>query len=149
MRFLDVEDIIGTVVLAAIFIVMIAAVFARYVLNDSIVWSEELARLGLVAITFIGIGAGFRHRSHVRIDLSAAFGPRLASVLGYIGTAVTLLFLLMLAYNGIILARTLRTAHTAALQMPLSWLYLFVGLAALLGAVRVIQAAIVDFRRSN
>jgi len=145
-RLPDIENVLGTATLAAIFIVMLAAVFIRYVLNASLTWSEELARLGLVAITFTGIGAGFRRRCHISIDVSAITGPRVASALRYVGAAVSFIFLLAIGYNGIVLAQTMRASHTAALQMPLSWLYLAVGLASLLGAVRVAQAVIADLK---
>lgn len=47
---------------------MTAAVFFRYVLNDSIVWAEELARYLFVWLTFVGGGLGVGRNIHVGVD---------------------------------------------------------------------------------
>ena len=44
-------------------------VFYRYILNDSIYWSNEVARYLMVYIVFLGATMAHRHRAHIRIDL--------------------------------------------------------------------------------
>lgn len=136
MRWVHVEDLLGTAALASIFGVMLVAVFARYVLNDSLYWSEELARLGLVAITFLGLGTGFRRGTHVAIDPAVWAPARLGPILAAGAGLASVVFLAALAYYAYDLSITLRTARTAALQLPLYWLYLGVAIAAALGALR-------------
>ncbi|HYC46427.1 MAG TPA: TRAP transporter small permease [Burkholderiales bacterium] len=48
--------------------VVAAAVFWRYVLNDSIVWAEELSRYLFVWISFLGGGLGVGTNIHVGVD---------------------------------------------------------------------------------
>ena len=69
-RLLDfpVEDVLGVLALLAAFAVMSVQVFLRYVLNDSLIWSEEAARYLLVAIAFLGCATGCRKACHIRID---------------------------------------------------------------------------------
>ena len=43
-------------------------VFFRYVLNDSLFWSEELARYLLVWLTFLGSSAAYYRKAHPGID---------------------------------------------------------------------------------
>ena len=45
------------------------AVFYRYALNDSIYWSNEVARYLLVYIVFLGSTMAHKHKNHIRIDM--------------------------------------------------------------------------------
>ena len=44
------------------------AVFYRYALNDSIYWSNEVARYLLAYIVFLGSTMAHKHKAHIRID---------------------------------------------------------------------------------
>ncbi len=65
--------------------VMVAVVFAqvvaRYGLNASIPWADEIARLGFVAMVFFGISVAVRARAHIGITLLADALPGPARVL--------------------------------------------------------------------
>ena len=45
-----------------------AAVFFRYALNNSLVWAEEIARYLFIWITFLGAGLGVGKNVHVGVD---------------------------------------------------------------------------------
>ncbi len=45
------------------------AVFYRYALNDSIYWSNEVARYLLAYIVFLGATMAHKHKTHIRIDM--------------------------------------------------------------------------------
>jgi TRAP-type C4-dicarboxylate transport system permease small subunit len=45
------------------------AVFYRYALNDSIYWSNEVARYLLAYIVFLGSTMAHKHKTHIRIDM--------------------------------------------------------------------------------
>lgn len=45
------------------------AVFYRYALNDSIYWSNEVARYLLAYIVFLGSTMAHKHKVHIRIDM--------------------------------------------------------------------------------
>jgi TRAP-type C4-dicarboxylate transport system permease small subunit len=42
--------------------------FTRYVLNDSIAWTEEIARYMLIGVTFLGSVMAVRKRSHIAVE---------------------------------------------------------------------------------
>lgn len=48
--------------------VVASQVFSRYVLNHSLFWSEELARLILVWLTFFGATVAYYHGRHPGVD---------------------------------------------------------------------------------
>lgn len=60
-------DVLSVILLSAIFILGIAQVFWRWVLNDPIVWSEELIQLIYVWICYLGWAIAERKDSHIRI----------------------------------------------------------------------------------
>jgi TRAP-type C4-dicarboxylate transport system permease small subunit len=43
--------------------------FTRYVLNDSLGWTEEIARFLLIAVTFIGSVIAVRRQSHIAVEI--------------------------------------------------------------------------------
>lgn len=54
--------------------------FTRYVLNNSLGWTEEIARYLLIAVTFIGAITAVRRQSHIAVELLYRWLPRRARV---------------------------------------------------------------------
>jgi TRAP-type C4-dicarboxylate transport system permease small subunit len=49
--------------------IMIAQVFARYVLGDSLIWAEELCRYLLIWQTFLVLGLVYSRGEFVTLDI--------------------------------------------------------------------------------
>ena len=99
-------------------------VFFRYVLNQSLFWSEELARYLLVWLTFLGASCAYHRHAHPGVDiLYNRMPPALRK-----GCAVLIhmasigLFGVMIIY-GFQFAHFVRLQTTPALQLP-KWLVL-------------------------
>lgn len=73
MRFLRIlasaENIAMGLGLWALFLIVALQFFTRYVLNSSFGWTEEIARMLLIIITYLGAVVCARERSHIRVDL--------------------------------------------------------------------------------
>lgn len=50
--------------------------FTRYILNDSIAWTEEIARFLLIGVTFIGSVMATRKQSHIAVEFVYRWIPR-------------------------------------------------------------------------
>jgi TRAP-type C4-dicarboxylate transport system permease small subunit len=65
-------------------IVVFTQFFTRYVLNDSIGWTEEIARYLLVAVTFAGAAVAVRRNTHISVEFFYRYlsrrGARLLSM---------------------------------------------------------------------
>jgi len=133
------EDAVCVLLLCAIFAVMILSVIFRYVLNDSLVWAEEFARFGLIVISFAGSATGFRRDSHIRIDLADMLPAAFARPLNLLVLLVSLATVGFLALQAVRIAPVLANSRSAALEMPMAWLYAAVA-AGLAGAmVRILM----------
>jgi len=85
--------------LALVVIVVLVGVVARYVLNISLPWSEEVARLLLVWLTFLGAATATAQRSHIRVDtIYARFTGRRRKIIEATSILLSLLTLVLLIW---------------------------------------------------
>ncbi len=57
------------VLLVTMLLIVDIAVFMRYVMNDALAWSEEIAKFVMVWLTFIAAPIGLRMGAHVGIEI--------------------------------------------------------------------------------
>ncbi len=81
-------------------VIVIATVIFRYVLNNSISWSEDAAKFLMVWMAFLGAPLGFRHGAHVAIELIPSAAPRVVHrVARILVHAVVLVLMVILAWQ--------------------------------------------------
>lgn len=120
-------------------LVVFVQFFTRYVLNDSIGWTEEIARYFLITVTFMGAAVAVRRNTHISVEFFYRFLPQVyAQILsGFVGILRTLTFG-FLCYLCVQLASNTRQMMTS-IDLPKSTLYGFVafcfGLMMLYSAV--------------
>lgn len=68
-------ELLVVVALSALILIIIVGIFFRYALNDSLVWTEELARYLFVWVTFLGGGLGVGRNIHVGVDSAMRLLP--------------------------------------------------------------------------
>ncbi len=68
---------IAAALLAAMLVMILAQVVFRYVLNDSLTWTEELAKFMMVWVACLVAPWAYRHHLNVSIDLFAESLPPL------------------------------------------------------------------------
>jgi TRAP-type C4-dicarboxylate transport system permease small subunit len=57
------------IVASALFIIVVAAIVARYGFGQAVSWTEEVPRYLLIWISFLGASVGVLHRDHVGFDV--------------------------------------------------------------------------------
>lgn len=103
--------------------IVFAQVFARYVLGNSIGWSEEIARAMLVAITFLGCAIAMRRNTHIAIEVLFSYIP--VSAGRVLVTVIDLLKIGLsgaLTYMGYVLTISTRQKLTS-INVSKAWLY--------------------------
>lgn len=69
------DDSLVLVIFWALAGVVFLQFFTRYVLNDSLGWTEEIARFLLIGVTFVGAIMAVRKRSHVAVEVFYRWMP--------------------------------------------------------------------------
>jgi TRAP-type C4-dicarboxylate transport system permease small subunit len=64
------------IVASALFIIVVAAIVARYGFGQAVSWTEEVPRYLLIWISFLGASVGVLHRDHVGFDVLFNALPR-------------------------------------------------------------------------
>src|SRR5438270_1676269 len=99
--------------------------FTRYVLNDSLSWTEEIARYGLMWIVFIGGIMVTRRNTHIAVELlSNVMQPGLArsTLLAFVDL-IKLGFLGLLAWLSWTITERMGLQRMTVFDLPMSYVY--------------------------
>jgi TRAP-type transport system small permease protein len=131
------EDGVAFVTFWALAVVVFLQFFTRYVLNDSLGWTEEGARYLLIAVTFLGGGMAVRRNANIRVEALHAFLPQRLSLLLLV--IVDIAVVLFFGYGTIICFKLVRLMHVqsmAVIDLPMSVLYAVVFIGFLVMTLR-------------
>jgi TRAP-type C4-dicarboxylate transport system permease small subunit len=153
--------VLASVLMLLIVVIMGVQVFFRYVLNDSLIWAEEICRYLLGVMTFFLIGAAFQRSEMVCLQF-------LTSRMSIRGRLLVLLplhvlmtvFLLTLAYFGYEFAKlnsrfsipaidfigSALIGREVNLTMSMYWMYMLIPLACVILSAHFIVAIVVMAR---
>jgi TRAP-type C4-dicarboxylate transport system permease small subunit len=115
--------------------------FTRYIMNDSLSWTEEIARYGLMWLAFIGGAVVTRKKAHIAVELlSNLMKPSpLRSALLALVDFITLGFMGLLAYFSVTIIERMHAQTMTVVELPMSIVYGGVGLGCFLMLARQIQ----------
>jgi TRAP-type C4-dicarboxylate transport system permease small subunit len=138
------------VLLAVMTAVILLGVAFRYVLEAPLPWSEELAKLLMLWIVFLGASAGIQRGEHVRIDfvLHRLSAPAATAVdLAY--RALALFFLGVVFWFGWSLTMTVgMVARFPGLGWPEFWRYAAAPVGAAFMMVQLVLGGVARFAPS-
>ncbi len=138
-----IEDYVSLILFWVLAVVVFAQFFSRYVLNDSIAWTEEIARYLLVAVAFAGAPIAARKNSHIHVEFFYRFISRRAGRM--LSILVDILRIIFLAYASWISFKILKIMHhqyMTSLRLPMSYLYIIVFAGFALMTIRAVQVFI-------
>ena len=136
------EEDIMTVLLGIIAIVMMLQVIMRYVFGDALNWAEELSRYLYIWFVFLSAGYCARKNTDLRVEIVVDLFPRLirAAILVLGQIAITAFYAFM-AYHSVAVVGNLHSTMrlSAAMQIPMWWIYAATLVGFVLGVIRSIQ----------
>jgi len=95
-------DFATIAIMLAMFCVMLASIVFRYILNDSLQWSDEVLVWGLVWIVMLGSVGVMAQWRHVYVPVCVlALPARWRIPLVILSKAVTMIFIALIVYYGI------------------------------------------------
>lgn len=114
-------------------------VFMRYALSSSLSWSEEIARYAFIWMIYIGVSYGVKKGKHLGVDaFSELFQAKGKIVLGIIANLSFLIFAAVVVYFGFDIVLRI-TRESAALQLPMGWVYAAPVAGMMLTILRLLQ----------
>lgn len=147
LKFLDenFERYICIVLMSSMTLILAVQVFMRYVMRDSLSWSEELARYIFVWLIYIGISYGAQIMKHIKIEAALLLFPmRARPYVELLGDILFLGFALFVVYSswGIVEKQLMLGQTSPAIQMPMWMLYSAPTVGFALTAIRQVQAIV-------
>lgn len=120
------EDWLAMSIFWSLAFIVFLQFFTRYVLNNSLAWTEEIARYGLIWVVFIGGIMVTRRNTHVAVELlSNVMKPSLArSVLLAFVDFVKLSFMGLLAYFSVTIVERMHFQRMTVFELPMSLVYI-------------------------
>ena len=142
------EEKIMMVLLMAMTLIMGVQVFCRYVLNDSLSWSEEITRYLFIWITFLSIGYCIEKNISLRIDQFVNVLPFLLRIIIQIVvmmvSAAFFLYMVIQAWDYV--ANTIATNQiSSATSISMAWVHSSTIVGFGCAFIRAIERIIKDF----
>ena len=136
------------ILLTILVLVVLIAVFFRYVLDDSLSWSEEVARYLCVWVGFIGASVALNRRVHIGVEffvdrLPAPLKRRVKLAVEF----VILGLLLFITYFGIELVVFQIPQRSSALLISMAWPYASVPVGTALMIVQCFTLILEDWKK--
>lgn len=146
------ELYICMVLLAVFSTILFVQVISRYVFNNSLSWSEELARYLFIWLAYIGISYGAKQMKHLRIDVFLNIFPQkirpYVLVLSEILVAIFALVVVAAAY--ITVGKYMKTGmKSPANNVPLWFVHASAFIGYILTFIRQLQAVKVRINDLN
>ena len=132
------EDWIAFVIFWSLAFIVFLQFFTRYVLNDSLAWTEEIARYGLMWVVFIGGAMVTRRNTHIAVELLSNVmksGPARATVLAVVDV-IKLAFLGLLAFVSWTITERMHQQRMTVFDLPMSYVYAGVAFGCFLMLIR-------------
>ena len=141
-----VYDIPVLLIFLALFLIVALQFFTRYVLNDSLGWTEEIARYFLILLGFVGSITCVRKGSHIYLEFFYRFiSTPVGKLLSVVVEITVVAFFSYIGYLGIELAQRTKAQRMVSVDLPKGLIYYTIVVAcfamALFAAVNAYRMA--------
>lgn len=141
-------------ILVALSTVMILCIFfqviARYCLNQSLAWSEELARILFVWTVWLGVPYAVIRGRHIRLEvLPDIVGNKTKFILDMVFFVASAAFFCFIGYHSIAVVQGIAKMNqvTPAMEIPKNLCYACLPVGCFLGAFRFLQYGYLRIKR--
>jgi len=137
---LHIEEILVVVLLTFMCVIVALQVFFRLILQDPLIWTEELATIFFVWVVFIGASLALKRNEHFAVELLQRSLPLKDRQLVNILVGVLLIvFSLLVLIEGARITWLNVQVNTAAMEISRAWAYSALPVGGLLMLVRSIE----------
>lgn len=141
------EEIVTSILLVEMVFSVFVGVFWRFVLNDPLIWTEELARIASTWFIFLGGAVCFKHGAHISIDvLIRMVSPPIRRGIKLAASVLVMGVLVVIIVQGFQYSSRSFVLVTTALQIPVGYWNAAVPVGSALMLIRLVQAVVADLR---
>lgn len=142
------EDLVSFVLFWLMGGIVFLQFFTRYVLNDSVAWTEEIARYLLIWVTFVGAAVAMRRRVHISVEvMHKVVSEPVARVMNFAIDLITIGFVGLLCWYSVTIYERMKIQKMTVIDWPMSYVYAGVGLGCFLLLYRTVQMVFDNGRR--
>ena len=128
VRLCDVVEKSIKVLMAALIVAMVALIASqvgfRYVLNEPLSWTEEVARHLMIWAGLLGAAVAYRHKGHLGMDILVMhLGKPMQRVVEVVLQLLSLGFFGILVIHGIPLVERTMGQLSSAIRIPMGYIY--------------------------
>lgn len=143
------EEALVVFLLSAMSLLIGAQVFMRYVMSDSLTWSEELARYCFIWATYIGVSYGVKRKAHICVTaVSERLTGKAQHYLHIFAYLIFGMFAFLVMKEGWALSMKIFGfgQKSSSLGIYMGWIYLAPTVSFGLVVIRLLQAIAEEIR---
>lgn len=110
----NIEEFFASIAISIVVLSAFYGVISRYLLNNPVAWSNEVATISFTWTVFLGAAAAWKHNKHIHLDLAYNLMPpfmkRISNMARFIILSIFFIFTLYLAIKFTISAYNKPTA---------------------------------------
>src|SRR5262249_13106397 len=126
-------EVLAGLLIGAITVLVAVQVFARYVLNNTPPWSEELCRYLFVWASFLGACVAMRRAAHLGVGgLVVRLPSGVRAMVEHAVTALVAVFAGLLVWQGAALVPAMASQRSPSMGISLQYVFVAIPLTALL-----------------
>lgn len=152
MVFNNIERVLITVMMMIMVVLIFTQVFTRYILGNSLGWTEEASRYLFIWLIFLSIGIAFVDKKHISIDILIDILPeKFKKVIMQISYVLLMALSIFLFIQGMELVGKLQefSQKSSTLQIPMWMIYLSLPLGFLIAVIRLIHVSILLYTKKE
>lgn len=151
LHFLDnhLEQCILVFLLSAMSLIIGVQIFMRYVVQESLTWSEEIARYLFIWVSYIGVSYAVKMNAHIRVEAAIMFMPdKVKKYVQLLSNIVFLIFAIFVVKEGYVLSMKIFTfgQNSPAMGIPMGYIYLAPTVGFFLVFLRLVQSLILNLK---
>ena len=117
-----IEELLASVAITSVVLSAFYGVISRYILNNPVAWSNEIATIAFTWTVFLGAAAAWKYDKHIHLDLVYDFFPkRIKIVSDWLKNLILAVFFVFVLYLSIQFTITAYNKPTAILRIPFSY----------------------------
>jgi TRAP-type C4-dicarboxylate transport system permease small subunit len=116
------EELLASIAISIVVISAFYGVISRYILNNPVAWSNEVATIAFTWTVFLGAAAAWKNNKHIHLDLVYNFFPNKIKIISdWLKNIILIIFIAFALYLSIQFTITAYNKPTAILRIPFSY----------------------------